>query len=165
QPLDGLSEEDLKLVMDMKAEAIKSVLAQGGEPDDEGVLLTMSTLTDDGVISVKNAACERLLNQRVEMKMKSKKINDCLNRFHVAIPKPRDNKERPPCIPLAVLEARAKENEKRENRKLERDLENENGGAGVYSANLRKHYILAEEEWKEDIMPEILDGHNIYDFV
>ncbi|XP_020583932.1 nucleolar GTP-binding protein 1-like [Phalaenopsis equestris] len=165
QPLDGLSEEDMKLVMDMKAEAIKSVLAQGGEPDDEGVLLTMSTLTDDGVISVKNAACERLLNQRVEMKMKSKKINDCLNRFHVAIPKPRDNKERPPCIPLAVLEARAKENEKRENRELERDLENENGGAGVYSANLRKHYILAEEEWKEDIMPEILDGHNIYDFV
>ncbi|KAE9453636.1 hypothetical protein C3L33_14465, partial [Rhododendron williamsianum] len=68
----------------------------------------MSTLTEDGVISVKNAACERLLNQRVELKMKSKKINDCLNRFHVAMPKPRDQKERPPCIPQAVLEAKAK---------------------------------------------------------
>ncbi|KAL5661295.1 hypothetical protein ACJX0J_028420, partial [Zea mays] len=35
----------------------------------------------------------------------------------------------------------------------EGDIENENGGAG-------KHYILANDEWKEDILPEILDGHN-----
>lgn len=165
QPLEGLSEDDMKLVMEMKAEAIKTVIAQGGEPNDEGALLTMSALTDDGVIAVKNAACERLLNQRVEVKMKSKKINDCLNRFHVAVPKPRDTKERPPCIPQAVLEARAMASAEKEKRKLEKDLENENGGAGVYSANLRKRYILANDEWKEDIMPEILDGHNVYDFV
>ncbi|KAJ8498342.1 hypothetical protein OPV22_008894 [Ensete ventricosum] len=165
QPLEGLSEEDMKLVMEMKTEAVKTVLAQGGDSNDEEVLLTMSTMTDEGVIAVKNAACERLLNQRVEIKMKSKKINDCLNRFHVAIPKPRDTKERPPCIPPAVLEASEKANEEKEKRKLEKDLEEENGGAGVYSANLRKYYILADEEWKEDIMPEILDGHNVYDFV
>nr|XP_019705367.1 nucleolar GTP-binding protein 1 [Elaeis guineensis] len=165
QPLEGLSDDDIKLVMEMKAEASQTVIAQGDEPNDESVFLTMSALTDDGVIAVKNAACERLLNQRVEMKMKSKKINDCLNRFHVAIPKPRDTRERPPCIPQAVLEARAKANVEKEKRKLEKDLENENGGAGVYSANLRKHYILANDEWKEDIMPEILDGHNVYDFV
>ncbi|XP_077215397.1 nucleolar GTP-binding protein 1-like [Tasmannia lanceolata] len=164
QPLDGLSEEDTKLISEMKAEAAKTVIGQGGEPDDSGVLLTMSTLTEDGVIAVKNAACERLLNQRVELKMKSKKINDCLNRFHVAMPKPRDGKERPPCVPQAVLEAKERKNAE-EKRKLEKDLENENGGAGVYSANLRKNYILADDEWKEDIMPEILDGHNVYDFV
>uniref|UniRef100_J3LSD4 OBG-type G domain-containing protein n=1 Tax=Oryza brachyantha TaxID=4533 RepID=J3LSD4_ORYBR len=103
QPLEKLSEEDMKLVMEMKAEATKTI-AHGGEPNEEGVLLTMSTLTEEGVIAVKNAACERLLDQRVEIKMKSKKINDCLNRFHVAMPKPRDDKERPPCIPQAVLE-------------------------------------------------------------
>ncbi|XP_068662794.1 nucleolar GTP-binding protein 1-like [Aristolochia californica] len=164
QPLDGLSEEDMKLVSDMKAEAAKTVIGQGGGPDDAGVLLSMSTLTEEGVIAVKNAACERLLNQRVDIKMKSKKINDCLNRFHVAIPKPRDGKERPPCIPQAVLDAREQKIEK-EKRKLEKDLEEENGGAGVYSASLRKHYIMANEEWKEDVMPEILDGHNVYDFV
>ncbi|XXG63457.1 hypothetical protein AAC387_Pa05g1648 [Persea americana] len=164
QPLDGLPEEDMKLVEEMKAEAAKTIIGQGGEPDEDNVLLTMSTLTDDGVIAVKNAACERLLNQRVELKMKSKKMIDCKNRFHVAIPKPRDGKERPPCIPQAVLEAKARKNEE-EKRKLEKDIENENGGAGVYSASLRKHYILANEEWKEDIMPEILDGHNVYDFV
>ncbi|KAL0877095.1 hypothetical protein Bca101_026800 [Brassica carinata] len=36
---------------------------------------------------------------------------------------------------------------------------------GVYSASLRKHYILEHEEWKEDIFPEILDGHNGADFL
>lgn len=166
QPLEGISEEDRKLVMEMKAEALKAAVGQGGEAtDDDSVLLTMSTLTEDGVIAVKNAACERLLNQRVEIKMKSKKINDCLNRFHVAMPKPRDQKERPPCIPPAVLETKAKEAAEKEKRKTEKDLEDENGGAGVYSMNLRKHYILANEEWKEDVLPEILDGHNVYDFI
>ncbi|TYI39904.1 hypothetical protein ES332_A02G127200v1 [Gossypium tomentosum] len=166
QPLDGISEEDRKLVMEMKAEAMKIVIGQGGEPtNEEGVLLTMSTLTEDGVIAVKNAACERLLNQRVELKMKSKKINDCLNRFHVALPKARDQKERPACIPQAVLEAKAKQAAEKEKRKTEKELEDENGGAGVYSASLRKNYILANDEWKEDTMPEILDGHNVYDFI
>jgi nucleolar GTP-binding protein len=165
QPLDGLSEDDMKLVNEMKADALKTAIGQGGEGTDADVLLTMSALTEEGVIAVKNAACERLLNQRVEIKMKSKKINDCLNRFHVAVPKPRDQKERPVCIPPAVLEARAKQAAAEEKRKTEKDLEEENGGAGVYSMNLRKHYILADDDWKEDILPEILDGHNVYDFI
>ncbi|KAM3208438.1 hypothetical protein ACQJBY_063235 [Aegilops geniculata] len=163
QPLDGLSEDDMKLVMEMKSEAMKTI-PQGGDPSEEGVLLTMSALTDEGVMAVKNAACERLLEQRVEIKMKSKKINDCLNRFHVAMPKPRDNRDRPTCIPQAVLEVQAIAAAK-EKKKLERDLENENGGAGVYSASLKKHYLLADDEWKEDILPEILDGHNVADFL
>ncbi|KAE8721042.1 Nucleolar GTP-binding protein 1 [Hibiscus syriacus] len=165
---DGISEEDRKLVMEMKAEALKTVIGQGGKPEnEEGVLFTMSTLTEDGVIAVKNSACERLLNQRVELKMKSKKINDCLNRFHVALPKPRDQKERPPCIPQAVLEAKAKQAAEEKKRKTEKDLEEEeeNGGAGVYSASLKKNYLLANDEWKEDVLPEILDGHNVYDFI
>ncbi|XP_022962338.1 nucleolar GTP-binding protein 1-like [Cucurbita moschata] len=167
QPLDGIPEEDMKLVKDMEAEAMKTVMGQGDESTgEEGVLLTMSTLTEEGVIAVKNAACERLLNQRVELKMKSKRINDCLNRFHVAMPKPRDQKQRPPCIPEAVLEARAKQDAaEKETRKTEKDLAEENGGAGVYSASLKKNYILANDEWKEDIMPEIIDGHNVSDFI
>lgn len=36
---------------------------------------------------------------------------------------------------------------------------------GVYSADLRKHYQLRSETWKYDIMPELLDGHNVLDFV
>lgn len=41
----------------------------------------------------------------------------------------------------------------------------ENGGAGVYSADLRKHYQLANPEWAYDVVPEIIDGHNIADFI
>ncbi|KAL2521539.1 nucleolar GTP-binding protein 1 [Forsythia ovata] len=76
-------------------------------------------------VGVKNAACERLLDQRIELKMKSKKLNNYLNRFRVAMPKPRDQKERPPCIPEAVLEAKAKKVEQAAEKqiKLEKDLE------------------------------------------
>ncbi|KAJ1695614.1 hypothetical protein LUZ63_012312 [Rhynchospora breviuscula] len=168
QQLNALSEDDKRLVDEMKAEALKT-LPIGGDPNaEQQVLVTMSTLTDEGVIKVRNTACERILDQRVEIKMKSKKINDCLNRFHVAMPKPRDGKERPVCIPQQVLEQRAKDQEaekEKEERKLEKDLENENGGAGVYSASLKKHYLLANDEWKEDIIPEIIDGHNVADFM
>mgnify|MGYP000344262601 CR=1 FL=1 len=151
---------------DMKAEAAKCdgaglVTDELGSCDD--YLVTMSTLTEEGVIAVRNAACERLLSQCVEVKMKSKKLNDCLNRIHVAMPRPRDGKDRPPCIPQTVLEGRLKAN--RKEKKLEKDLENENGGAGVYSSNLRKRYILGNDEWKDDIIPEIMDGHNIADFI
>jgi hypothetical protein len=44
-------------------------------------------------------ACERLLAYRVEMKVKTKKVDGVLNRLHVAMPTPRDEKARPPCIP------------------------------------------------------------------
>ncbi len=41
----------------------------------------------------------------------------------------------------------------------------ENGGAGVYSADLRKHYMLENPSWKRDIMPEIIEGKNVLDYV
>jgi nucleolar GTP-binding protein len=166
QPLEGLPEDDANLIAEMKVEAAKTMVGQYGKPgEDDGALLSMSALKEEGVNAVKNVACERLLEQRVEMKMKSKKINDCLNRIHVAMPKARDGKERLPCIPQAVLDAKARVAAAKESRKLERDLEEENGGAGVYSASLKKRYLLADESWKEDIIPEILDGHNVADFI
>lgn len=61
QPLDGISKEDKKLLAEMKEEAIKTLIGQGGEAlNDEGVLLTMCTLTEEGVTAVKNTSCERL---------------------------------------------------------------------------------------------------------
>ena len=44
-------------------------------------------------------------------------------------------------------------------------MEDENARAGVYSASLKKRYLLADESWKEDVIPEILDGHNVADFI
>jgi hypothetical protein len=49
----------------------------------------MSTLTEEGVMAVKQTACDRLLNFRVELKVAGKRISDVLNRMHVAVPKNR----------------------------------------------------------------------------
>ena len=66
-------------------------------------LLPMSTVSEEGVMTVKTEACDQLLAQRVEVKMKSKKAKDVMNRLHVAMPTLRDQKERPPCIPQVLL--------------------------------------------------------------
>lgn len=63
----------------MAAEAAKissgGVLAGGsGEAEAEAALVTMSTLTEQGILDVKQAACDRLLNTRVELKLKGKRI-------------------------------------------------------------------------------------------
>src|SRR5205807_1426210 len=49
--------------------------------------------------------------------------------------------------------------------KLETDIEAENGGPGVYNINLKKNYLLENDEWKNDKVPEIFEGKNVYDFV
>ena len=54
----------------------------------------MSTISEEGVMTVKTEACNQLLAQRVEVKMKSKKAKDVMNRLHVAIPTQRDQKEK-----------------------------------------------------------------------
>ncbi|GAQ85610.1 Nucleolar GTP-binding protein [Klebsormidium nitens] len=162
QPLETLPEEEKALIEEMRREAAGRDMGEGA--GDEGALMVMSTMNDEGVVDVKNTACERLLQQRVEVKMKGKKMNDVVNRIYVAEPRARDHKERPPVIPQAVLEARANEPAKPA-RKLERELQEEQGGAGVYSAKLQKHYMLADEAWKDDVMPEIMDGKNIADFI
>jgi nucleolar GTP-binding protein len=46
-----------------------------------------------------------------------------------------------------------------------RDIMWERGGPGVYSVDLREHYRLHNQEWAQDIIPEIMDGKNIADFV
>ncbi|SBT38744.1 nucleolar GTP-binding protein 1, putative [Plasmodium ovale wallikeri] len=51
-----------------------------------------------------------------------------------------------------------------DNRKLQIDLQNENGGAGVYSVDVRSNYDIKEEH-KYDVIPEIYNGKNICDFV
>lgn len=128
-------------------------------------VLTMSTLSETGVMEVKTEACERLLCYRVEQKMKSRKVDGILNRLHVALPKERDNKERPPFIPPAVLErqqANAAKMERRE-RKLEKDLEEEQ--MEDYTLDLQKNYVTIPEEERHDAIPEFLDGHNLADYI
>lgn len=78
------------------------------------------------------------------------------------MPKPRDEKVRPPCIPASVLAKKQAIEEKRK-RKLERDIEEEMGDD--YILDLKKCYKDIPEEERWDIIPEIWEGHNIADYI
>lgn len=172
RPLEALTPEEQALVQGMAEEAQRISNGGAGAAGAEGEassLLTMSTLTEEGVMAVKQTACDRLLSFRVELKVAGKRIADVLNRMHVAQPKHRDPNARPPVIPPSVAAARAAAaaagGKAQRTRKLEKELQEEGGGAGVYSADLRKHYDLKDPAWRYDIMPEIIDGHNVADFI
>jgi len=159
--LEDLSAEDRALIDGMK-EAMRGPAAmQLGEDD---ALPLMSTLSETGVMDVKNKCCDLLLAHRVEQKLASRRAGEVMNRLHVAMPVPRDSKQRPAFVPPTLEASRAR---KAAGEKVvtEKDLQEQNGGAGVYSADLRKRYMLEDDDWKYDILPEIYNGKNIADFI
>ncbi|KAI6037565.1 P-loop containing nucleoside triphosphate hydrolase protein [Pisolithus marmoratus] len=125
----------------------------------------VSCYSEEGVMQLKNTACDALLAHRVETKLKGSKVNSIVNRVHVSVPTPRDDIERPPFIPDVVKEKRKNDENEPDKKKLLRDVEADQGGPGVYSINLKSNYLLANPEWKVDTMPEIMDGKNIADFI
>lgn len=162
--IDILKPEELDA---QTAEELKSLLSSG---DVE--LLQTSCNTQEGVQEVKNAACERLIADRVSQKLKAGtnssgaiggRLADVMARIHVA--QPMDGQMRETFVPDAIKELKKYDKSDPERRKLARDVEEENGGAGVYNVNLRADYILENPDWKEDRIPEIFDGKNVYDYV
>lgn len=126
-------------------------------------LMQMSTATQEGVMEMRNFACDQLLSLRVDAKLKGKKTPSIMNRLHVAMPKARDNKERPPFIPEAALKKKCQESDVGYNKpRLERHIQAEAGAD--YFLDLKKKYVVASDE-KYDKIPEIWEGHNIADFV
>nr|XP_018890108.3 GTP-binding protein 4 isoform X3 [Gorilla gorilla gorilla] len=144
-----LSEDDQKIFTDLQSE---------GFP-----VIETSTLTEEGVIKVKTEACDRLLAHRVETKMKGNKVNEVLNRLHLAIPTRRDDKERPPFIPEGVVARRKRMETEESKKKRERDLELEMGDD--YILDLQKYWDLMNSSEKHDKIPEIWEGHNIADYI
>lgn len=49
-------------------------------------------------------------------------------------------------------------------KKTIKDIQDENGGAGVFNIPLQEHYVIPED-WKYDLVPEMYNGKNIADFV
>ncbi len=135
-------------------------------------LLQLSCTTTEGVTIVKNAACERLIADRVAQKLKSGtnssgtvggRLGDVLARIHVA--QPLGGIVREPYIPEAVKQLRKFDRDDPHRRRLARDIEEENGGAGVYNVDLKQDYLLEDDDWKHDRVPEVLNGKNVYDFI
>ncbi|XP_034477865.1 nucleolar GTP-binding protein 1 [Drosophila innubila] len=134
------------------------------QEDKQVPVMFMSTVQETGVMEVKTEACERLLSYRVDQKMRTKKVDNILNRLHVAMPAPRDEKVRAPCIPaqaLARLEQNASKAERK--RKLEKEIEEEMGDD--YTLDLKKNYEEIPEDERYDVIPEFLEGRNIADYI
>uniref|UniRef100_A0A2K5CIZ4 Nucleolar GTP-binding protein 1 n=1 Tax=Aotus nancymaae TaxID=37293 RepID=A0A2K5CIZ4_AOTNA len=132
-----LSEDDQKIFTDLQAE---------GFP-----ILETSTLTEEGVIKVKAEACDRLLAHRVETKMKGRKVNEVLNRLHLAVSSRRDDKSHDlPSVAThfthIVLE-------------------------DIKSSYKCDHLFLTLEYWdlmnssEKHKIPEIWEGHNTADYI
>merc|ERR1712121_327786 len=153
-------------------------------------VMEMSTVNETGGAEVKIEACDKLLAHRIENKIKTKKVNEVMNRLTVAQPTPRDNVAREPFIPELArkkLEAKRRLLKKKEDKekgvadddddavdddegemevekkKSEREIELEMGDD--YTLDLRKNWDLKNPEERYDAIPEIWNGHNIADFV
>ena len=115
----------------------------------------MSSLTGEGVNEVKCSVCARLRSMRVEAKRTSDKLLKVESRLHVAVP----SETLEPNIPPGALEPQGL------GRPLQRELEVEAGGAGAYIPNTHAERLLADDSWRDDIMPEIMEGRNIADYI
>lgn len=181
--IDVLKPEELD---DARKEMLDAFKADN---EDTVQFLQISTLSEEGVMDARNAACDALLQSRVESKEKTKRVESVANRIRVAIPQTRDRVQREAFIPEAVKLRQQKEEERKQKRAaqmakdgineddiesdeelepkrvLERDLEAAGGGAGVYSVDIKKNYLLKNPDWKYDVMPEIRNGKNFADFI
>ncbi|KAI7475491.1 Nucleolar GTP-binding protein [Hortaea werneckii] len=135
-------------------------------------LLQLSCTTTENLMNVRNAACDRLLAERNAEKLKAGtnasgevtgRLGDVLRRIHVA--QPMGGVVREPYIPDAALNKMKYDKDDPNRPKLMRDIEEENGGAGVFNINLHDKYLLENDEWKDDKIPETFDGKNVYDYI
>ncbi|GAB1318814.1 Nucleolar GTP-binding protein 1 [Madurella fahalii] len=165
-----LNKMDIKTFEDLEPDMQAELedLTKSGEVE----LLRASCATQDGVQEVKNHVCERLLAERVSQKLKAgtgsngaigSRLTEVMARIHVA--QPMGGVTREAFIPDAVKGLKKYDKNDPERRILARDVEEANGGAGVFNLDLRKDYILADPSWKYDKIPEIYDGKNVYDYV
>lgn len=118
----------------------------------------------------KNLVCDRLLAHRVSEKVNAgtnssgaigSRLADVMARIHVAQP----TEVRESFIPEAALTKKKYNKDDPSRPTLARDVEEANGGAGVFNVDLKGDYLLENPEWKYDRIPEIFDGKNIYDYV
>jgi nucleolar GTP-binding protein len=135
-------------------------------------LLEISCATTEGLMQARNAACDRLIAVRNAEKLRAGtnsageptgRLGELLRRIHVA--QPAGGVTREVFIPEAAKTKVKYDPNDPTRPKLERDIEEEEGGPGVYNINLKKTYLLEDDEWKNDKIPEVYNGRNVYDFI
>ncbi|GMI17692.1 hypothetical protein TrLO_g9119 [Triparma laevis f. longispina] len=93
QPWETLEQEKKKMIEGLSESANCS-------------MMLMSNVTEEGVMDVKSAACDKLLQARVDQRVVGKKVDDVMNRLQVFHPSARDDETREAFIPESVAQAR-----------------------------------------------------------
>lgn len=163
-----LNKIDIRRIEDLNDE--ENSLIQGIlKKFPEAKILPMSSHSEEGVSQVKETSCELLLAIRAEMKLKGIKRDQILNRLHVAMPQPRDDVQRPVYIPQSFIEKDGPESGKIARMKLkefeEQDHKYMEMDPDYTGMDWRKYYLLENDDWRYDIVPEIMDGENIIDWI
>ena len=88
-----------------KRDMIEKLVKEGGS---NTTMLQMSNVSEVGVSSVKNHACDKLLASRVDTRVSSNKTDSVMNRLQVFYPTARDGVVREAYVPETVLREREK---------------------------------------------------------
>jgi nucleolar GTP-binding protein len=153
RPIESLNEDERVIINSLAT-----------QPGVHGIM-QMSTLTENGVMEVRNKACSLILERRVEEQVRQAADDEQKRealRLKTYVTQPKQTADRPPIIPEAVFLEKSDNPPPKKLRKLERDIELEEGDE--YVTDLRKHWELENEEEKYDSIPEIWMGHNVIDF-
>jgi nucleolar GTP-binding protein len=165
-----LNKADLRKRAELDPEEEKLIKGMASDDGQQVEFFQTSCATRDGVDAVRAKACDQLLSLRVEQKVKQGKAESVRGRIHVTNVTVPSN--RPPFIPPSVQKQRGAGADSSmgvdtevKKEKTEKDRMEELGGAGVYSVDLWRRNIFEDDSWKYDKIPEIMDGHNVIDFV
>lgn len=85
-------------------------------------------------------------------------MSEIANRMHLAMPISRDNIERPPQIPESVQMASKDIFEERQREWEEQQALYEDFDPDFQGIKHQKRYLLENEDWNFDKIPEIMDG-------
>jgi len=121
----------------------------------------MSNKSEEGISLVKETACDALLQQRVETKLHNRKLDDVMNRIHLSQPIPRDDIQRLPTVPETIDKGNSvkRQDEWNYQQRLYKELDPDFRGM-----DWKDDYLLDDNDWNHDAIPEIMDGKNVYDY-
>ncbi|EFX02591.1 nucleolar GTP-binding protein [Grosmannia clavigera kw1407] len=166
------NKSDLMKLQDLEPEARAKIeaLATASHVVDT---LEASCHTGDGLHNVKDVVCRRLIADRVAKKLGAVSASvdkvgtrgeALLRRIHVARPMVAGGGANEEALPLRETFVPEAAKERMRPERLERDLEAEQGGPGVYNFDLQRDYVGIDPEHQHDKMPEVYNGQNVLDF-
>ncbi|OAA63611.1 nucleolar GTP-binding protein [Niveomyces insectorum RCEF 264] len=168
------NKSDLVTLQDLAPEARAQIdgLAAASHVVDT---LEASCQTGDGLHQVKETVCRRLIADRVAKKLGAVSASAdkagtrgeaLLRRIHVARPMGSGTGASvdDEAAPLRETFVPAAAKDRMKPARLERDLEAEHGGPGVYNFDMHRDYTGIDPAHKHDRMPEVYNGQNVLDF-